>query len=554
MKKESGRLRKEKINDAVLCGSNRGEKPRLLLLFALCIILMVICLVENMKSTSQQICHNEADDVEEVKTKIVSVADKERFVPFWAFYNDGSYSYEDNDLSWYSGKETVHAVEGIDINLLPVREKDYTFKRQCVVALIDTGIDITHKAFSGRLWKNDGEIEGDEIDNDGNGFVDDKDGWNFYKNSNVMYNSRSSIEDAHGTHLAGTIVGNDADAEFIGVAGDIPSIHLMPVKTVGGQEQSGSIENLLKGIKYAEENGADICNISLGFEKWNDDVYQTMRDSNMLFVVVAGNGGGDTYGRGVCLDDVKEYPACFELENVIVVANLKCDGKLHYSSNYSTSYVDIATPGTQINSTSTHKSGYEVMTGTSMAAPMVSAAAALVYSEHTDWSLIQVKQAILSSVYKLDSLEDKVRTGGILDVAAAMEYKQTCADKSNTEYSEEEKQNNKKVEQAEVKIKKTKWYYSGKNKNHLVFQMKGNVKTDGFCLKVTHKNYGKTTVITKYISVKDTKRWKKVRLKINSGKGSIVSVKIQMYHIKKESGKKEKQIIGKSKVIYCLHD
>lgn len=343
----------------------------------------------------------------------------------WAFFNDGSLQYEDNESSWYSDMETVHAVEGMDINLNPARQNTDVFTRECVVALIDTGVDITHPALSGGLWKNTGEVPGDGIDNDGNGYIDDVDGWNFYKDTNGVYNSRSSTEDAHGTHCAGTIIANDLSIGVTGIAGGIDAICLMPVKTVGGSGQTGSVENLIKGIQYAEQNGAAVCNISLGFEKWNEEVYRVMKDSKMLFVTVAGNGESDTHGSGFDLGLFPRYPACYGLDNVIVVANLKCDGTLHYSSNYNSSYVDIAAPGTQIYSTSTHKSGYEVMTGTSMAAPMVSAAAALVYASHENWDVLQVKKALLASCRKLDALHGVVKTEGMLNVAAAISYTET---------------------------------------------------------------------------------------------------------------------------------
>lgn len=343
----------------------------------------------------------------------------------WAFFNDGSLQYEDNESSWYSDMEIVYAVEGMDINLNPARQNTDVFTRECVVALIDTGVDITHPALSGGLWKNTGEVPGDGIDNDGNGYIDDVDGWNFYKDTNGVYNSRSSTEDAHGTHCAGTIIANDLSIGVTGIAGGIDAICLMPVKTVGGSGQTGSVENLIKGIQYAEQNGAAVCNISLGFEKWNEEVYRVMKDSKMLFVTVAGNGESDTHGSGFDLGFSPRYPACYGLDNVIVVANLKCDGTLHYSSNYSSSYVDIAAPGTQIYSTSTHKSGYEVMTGTSMAAPMVSAAAALVYASHENWDILQVKKALLASCRKLDALRGIVKTEGMLDVAAAISYTET---------------------------------------------------------------------------------------------------------------------------------
>lgn len=346
--------------------------------------------------------------------------------PAWALSNDGTFTYEDNDASWYSGMETVHAVKGIDVNPLPAGKADGIYARECIVALLDTGVDITQPALLDGLWKNTGEIAGDGIDNDKNGYIDDVDGWNFYKDTNVVYNPRSSTEDAHGTHCAGTIIAHGVSG-ITGIAGGIDAVRLMPVKVVGGPDQSGTVENLIKGIRYAERNGAAICNISLAFEKWNEKLYQVMKKSNMLFVVAAGNGGSDTRGSGVDLAEFPRYPACYGLANVITVANLKCNGRLHYSSNYSAVHVDLAAPGTKIYGLSIADPDGEEMTGTSMAAPMASAVAALVYAGHKNWDIRQVRQALLDSVRRLEPLKGLVKTGGMLNIAGAMSCKGVLA-------------------------------------------------------------------------------------------------------------------------------
>lgn len=378
---------------------DKGKKKRIkciVLLFALCIVVILSGGARGF--------------AEEIENKM------------WAFYNDGSLVYEDNEFSWYSDLETVHGVAGIDIGLMPVREEDYSYHREVVVAVIDTGIDTDHPALQKGLWNNPGEVPDDGVDNDGNGYIDDVFGWNFYKNSNVMYNTRNSTEDAHGTHCAGIIAANATAAGIVGIAGGIPQIKVMSVKTLGGINQTGTTEKLIQGIQYAQENGASICNLSVGLKTWNEELYQTMKNSDMLFVVAAGNGESEDYGTGFDLELSKRYPACFPLDNMLVVSNLKCDGTLHYSSCYGKDYVDLAAPGTWIYSTSTHKSGYENMTGTSMAAPMVSGAAALLYASHEEWDLEKVRESILSSCTVLESLKDKVKTEGMLNVSRAMKY------------------------------------------------------------------------------------------------------------------------------------
>ena len=144
-----------------------------------------------------------------------------------------------------------------------------------------------------------------------------------------------------------------------------------------------------------------------------------IRDSKMLFVVAAGNG--NQYQVGYDIDKSPVYPASLPYDNVITVGNLLFNGHLDESSNYGATSVDLAAPGTYILSTIPGDS-YAYMSGTSMAAPMVTGAAALIYSARTDLSLQDIKTAILSTVHKLAPLKGKTATGGMLDVSAAIKW------------------------------------------------------------------------------------------------------------------------------------
>ena len=121
------------------------------------------------------------------------------------------------------------------------------------------------------------------------------------------------------------------------------------------------------------------------------------------------------------MDTHPDYPAAFNLDNSISVANLMFDGNLAKSSNYSVNLVDIAAPGTYIVSTTAGNS-YGFMTGASMAAPMVTGVAALLYSYRTDIELGDVKTIILNSVRKMEGLEGRLVSGGMLDAYAALNY------------------------------------------------------------------------------------------------------------------------------------
>jgi subtilisin family serine protease len=193
----------------------------------------------------------------------------------------------------------------------------------------------------------------------------------------------------------------------------------MVLKALGGSEGKGSPESVIEAIKYAEANGADICNLSFGSSNCTPEFEAAIRDSKMLFVVAAGNG--NQYQIGYDIDKSPVYPASLPYDNVITVGNLLFNGHLDESSNYGATSVDLAAPGTYILSTIPGDS-YAYMSGTSMAAPMVTGAAALIYSARTDLSLQDIKTAILSTVHKLAPLKGKTATGGMLDVSAAIKW------------------------------------------------------------------------------------------------------------------------------------
>ena len=193
----------------------------------------------------------------------------------------------------------------------------------------------------------------------------------------------------------------------------------MMLKALGGENGEGTTLSLALAIKYAEANGATICNLSLGTDTNDKVLYRTMKKSKMLFVVAAGNGGED--GRGIDIDKKPSYPASYDLDNIITVANIKADGTLSASSDYGASSVDIGAPGTDIISTSAGGK-YAYMTGTSMAAPFVTAAAAMVYSSNADLTLADTKNILLSTVQTDTALSGKTVSGGILDCGSAVAY------------------------------------------------------------------------------------------------------------------------------------
>lgn len=311
----------------------------------------------------------------------------------------------------------THAVTGVDIAIQPAWKlyDQAETKRSVTVAIIDTGIDIHHQELKNSLWTNPGEVDGDGIDNDGNGYVDDIYGWNFYSGNNQVFVGN---EDSHGTHAAGTI---GADRGSYGIAGitDNNYVKLMTLKALGGEDGAGSPEAVIQAIRYAEAMGASICNLSMGTTAYSEALDQAIRDSSMLFVVSCGNGG--VSGLGYDTDIYPVYPASLPHDNVISVANILFDGSLSKDSNFGALSVDIAAPGSFILST-IPGDAYGFMSGTSMAAPMVTGVAAMIYSYRQDISLGEVKNILLNSSRKMDSLAGKMVSGGLLDAYAALTW------------------------------------------------------------------------------------------------------------------------------------
>lgn len=330
-----------------------------------------------------------------------------------------SNTYQGNSFSRrFSNVKQKTAVKGIDIAAQNAWNTVGNDGRDVIVAVIDTGFDFTHEELSNALWTNHGEIAGDGIDNDKNGYIDDFYGWDFYNDEPLNKNIINSDYD-HGTHVAGIISAAKNQKGIAGITSN-SNVKLMNLKVLGGSVGKGGTDSLLKAIKYAQEMGATICNLSFGTSENDETLYNVMKKSNMLFVCAAGNGNNQNVGYNS--DNLPTYPASYNLDNIISVANLAYDGDLDTTSNYGKTSVDIAAPGAYILSTITNNE-YAYMSGSSMAAPMVTAVAAMVYSYNKDISLTETKNIVLSSAKQLDTLKNKVATSGMLNAYHAVTYK-----------------------------------------------------------------------------------------------------------------------------------
>ncbi len=286
-----------------------------------------------------------------------------------------------------------------------------------LVAVIDSGVDASHEDLLNNLWINAGEIGTDtngndkatnDFDDDGNGYKDDWQGWDFYNVDNDP-----SDDNSHGTHVAGTIgaVGNNS----LGVAGVCWDVSLVALKFLGS-DGYGFTADAINAVEYANSLGADIQNNSWGgggFSEGLEGAVKSAYSNGTLFVVAAGNDNSNN-------DNVPSYPASYEVPNVISVAATDENDKLASFSNYGSDSVDLAAPGVNILST-VPGGGYEKFQGTSMACPHVAGAAALLMSANTSLTHLDVKGALFNSVDRISGLNGKMVTGGRLNVARLMQ-------------------------------------------------------------------------------------------------------------------------------------
>lgn len=288
-----------------------------------------------------------------------------------------------------------------------------------VVGIIDEGIQLNHPDLTGQVWINPFDAV-DGRDNDGNGYVDDINGWDFDGNNNTIYDggTKGSLDD-HGTHVAGTIgaKGNNG----IGVVGINWNITIISAKFLG--RRGGTTANAIKAVDYLTDlKTRHVMNIVASNNSWGgggfsqalQDAIERANTANILFVAAAGNGGSD--GVGDNNDVVANYPSNYPNANVIAVAAITSTGAKATFSNYGATTVDLGAPGYGILSTTAYNT-YSSYNGTSMATPHVTGAVALYKSLNPSATAADIKNAILSKATPTTSLSGKCVTGGRLNVS-----------------------------------------------------------------------------------------------------------------------------------------
>jgi subtilisin family serine protease len=289
--------------------------------------------------------------------------------------------------------------------------------QEVVVGLIDTGVDYTHPDLAASMWTNPFEVPGDGIDNDHNGFVDDVHGADF-----VDHDGAPLDEYGHGTHVASIIAAQANNGA--GGTGVAPNAKIMSLRFLNAQG-TGDEADAVAALNYAMDMKSRGVNIRLtnnswgtpGFSQALQNAVQASGNAGMLFVAAAGNGGADGVGDD---NDVSAfYPASFNFPNVISVAASDDHDLLGALSNFGRTSVDQAAPGMQILGDLPNTS-YGYISGTSLATPHVSGAAALAFGLFPNASWQDVRSAIFGSVDPIPSMAGKTVTGGRLNVLGTL--------------------------------------------------------------------------------------------------------------------------------------
>ena len=353
---------------------------------------------QNLEQAMQRFANDPAVEVVEpnYELSIIAYPNDPFFDNLWGMDNDGQ--------SGGSVDADIDAPEAWDI---------YTGSNSVLVAVIDTGVDYNHEDLADNIWTNTGEIPGNGIDDDGNGYIDDIHGYDFVNNDGDPMD-----DNGHGTHVSGTIaaVGNNG----IGVAGVNWDATIMGLKFLG-YDGFGSASDAISAILYATDMGARLTSNSWGGNGGSQallDAINAADAANVLFVAAAGNDGRNT-------DSYPKYPQGFDAPNILSVAATDHDDNKASFSNYGATSVDLGAPGVDVLSTfptAIFPSGYAWGSGTSMATPHVSGAAALLLSLDPSLTPAELINILMSTVDPIPALAGISVSGGRLNVNTAVNF------------------------------------------------------------------------------------------------------------------------------------
>ena len=278
-----------------------------------------------------------------------------------------------------------------------------------VVAVIDSGVRYTHEDLAANMWRNPGEIPGNSRDDDSNGFVDDVHGADTASGTGTPFD-----ENGHGTHVAGIVAsGGNNGRGGVGVAWAAEIMALKFLDSTGNGYTSDAIE----AIDYARRKGVKVINASFAGPDYSTAFREALlraRSAGIIFVAAAGNEASDN-------DITPTYPASYALDNVVTVAATTRNDVLASLSNFGARSVHLAAPGESIFSTYfLADNSYLEMTGTSMAAPQVAGAIALVRAYYPGETYREALDRVLEGVDVMPALAGRCQTGGRLNLRTAL--------------------------------------------------------------------------------------------------------------------------------------
>lgn len=295
---------------------------------------------------------------------------------------------------------------------------------EVIIAIIDSGIDVSHPDLHDNIWVNQDEILGDAIDNDKNGYVDDISGWDFVEGNNdpspkfdsncIERNLCVAEAVYHGTMISGVAaaVGNNNQ----GITGVSWRSKIMPLRVLN-ENGSGNTMDVIRAIDYAVANGASIINFSFVGDTYDPELEAALEKAYRAgLVLVAAAGNVDAQGHSTNLDQHPMYPVCHKAQNgddiIIGVGASDQNDKVATFSNYGSDCVDIIAPGkdffgTIVNSANVPEFNQDYgggFSGTSLAAPVVAGMAALVKSANSSLTNTQIQNIILNHGQNIDFL------------------------------------------------------------------------------------------------------------------------------------------------------
>lgn len=319
-----------------------------------------------------------------------------RFSEQWGLHNTGQLSGAvDADVDGPEFWDIIESTPGI------------------VIAVLDSGLNLTHPDLQNIAWINPGEISGDGIDNDLSGKTDDINGWDFVNNDN-----NPTDDHGHGSNVTGIIAANRNNGQ--GIAGMLSGARILVCKILNASN-SGLTSNLIAATTYARQRNVPVMNLSLQnypFSNTLNTEFTACQSDGIALCICAGNQGVDN-------DTTPNYPSCYTHSNIIAVGNhdrtdTRWSGAFN-PSNYGLASVDLFAPGRDILAPILGTS-YSNYTGSSQATPFVTAVCAAIKYANPSWTATQIKNSVLSSVITRASYSGICLTGGRLSAVSAISH------------------------------------------------------------------------------------------------------------------------------------